>query len=77
MLKEKIRKRRCRVNFWKDPVKQKKHKEDEKLRKWSAKKTKQMPKQQVLKQMTKILPLQTTQLQIVVRHFLAKEHSIG
>ena len=44
MLKEKIRKRRCRVNFWKDPVKQKKHKEDEKLRKWSAKKTKQMPK---------------------------------
>ena len=54
-----------------DPVKYKKYKKDEKLRKWSAKKTKKMPKWQVLNQLAKILPLQTTQLQIVVRPFLA------
>ena len=41
MLKEKIRKRKWRANFRKDPVKHKKYKEDEKLKKWSAQKTKQ------------------------------------
>ena len=40
MLKEKIRKRKWRTNFRKDPVKHKKYKEDEKLEKWSVKKTK-------------------------------------
>ena len=41
MLKEKIRKRKWRANFRKDPVKHEKYKEDEKLKKRSAKKTKQ------------------------------------
>ena len=41
MLKEKIRERKWRANFRKDPVKHKKYKEDEKLKKWSAQKTKQ------------------------------------
>ena len=42
MLKEKIRKRKCRANIRKDPVKyKKKYKEDEKLTKWVAKKPKQ------------------------------------
>ena len=41
MLKEKIRERTWRANFRKDPVKHKKYKEDEKLKKWSVNKTKQ------------------------------------
>ena len=41
MLKEKIRKKKRRENITKDPVKHKKYKEDEKLRKWATKKTKQ------------------------------------
>ena len=43
MLKEKIRMRKWRENFRKDPVKHKKDKEDEKLRKWLAKKTNKCP----------------------------------
>ena len=41
MLKEKIRKRKWRANFRKNPVKHKKYKEHEKLKKWSVNKTKQ------------------------------------
>ena len=41
MLKEKIKRRKWRANIMKDLVKHKKYKEDEKLRKWAAKKTKQ------------------------------------
>ena len=63
-------------NFRKDSAKQKKDKEDEKLRKWSAKKKTNVPKWQVLNQMAKILPLQTTQIEILVRHFFANKHSI-
>ena len=40
MLKEKIRKRKWRANFRKDPVKHKKYKKNEKFRKWAAKKSK-------------------------------------
>ena len=41
MLKEKIKKRKCSANIRKDPVKHKKYKGHEKLRKWAAKNTKQ------------------------------------
>ena len=40
------------------------------------KKHKQIPKWQLLNQMTKMLLLQTAQLQIMICHFLAKKHSI-
>ena len=40
------------------------------------KKIKQMPKQKLHNLIVKILPQQTTQLQIVVRHFLENKHSI-
>ena len=56
MLKEKIRKRKWRTNCRKDSIKYKKYQENEKLKKWSAKKTKQMPRWQVLDQMAEILP---------------------
>ena len=56
MLKEKIRKRKWRTNCRKDSIKHKKYQENGKLKKWSAKKTKQMPKWQVLDQMAEILP---------------------
>ena len=62
----------------KDLVKHKKYKEDEKLRKWAAKKTKQANAQMTTPQPIgeNYSALQTTQLQIVVRHFLANKHSI-
>ena len=40
------------------------------------KQNKKMPKWQVFNQMAKIFLLQTNQLQIVVRYFLANKHSI-
>ena len=39
------------------------------------KQNKQMPKWQLFNQIAKILPLQTTQFQIVACHFFAKKHS--
>ena len=76
MLKEKIRKRKLMTNIRKDPIKTQQNAkymrnlESEQQRKQN----KQVPKWQLLNQVVKILPLYITQLQIVVRHFLANKH---
>lgn len=76
MLKEKNRKRKWRASIRKCPVNHKIYKEDEKSKKWAAKKTKPANAQITTHPNGVSFPLKTTQFQIVVCQFLAGKHSI-